>query len=74
LPCGEAPKSDPGVTPAIMLPAVKVESVFRNERRVNEFIFVLSRLRTGFYDAGRPAQSLSASEFVTRARCFLTYT
>src|SRR3984957_11441666 len=58
LPWGEAAKSDPGVEPAIMLPAAKVESVSRNERRVCEFIIVYSpEVRTGFYDAGWLAQS-----------------
>src|SRR6202041_2044251 len=58
LPWGEAAKSDPGIEPAIMLPAARVESVSRNERRVYEFIFVDSpEVRTGFYDARGPAQS-----------------
>jgi hypothetical protein len=37
------------VAPAIMLPAARVESDSRNERRVYEFIFV-TWMRNGFYD------------------------
>jgi hypothetical protein len=43
-----------------MLPAARVESDSRNERRVNEFIFVfLTWMRNGFYDGWRLTQSVS---------------